>query len=95
MTLDLVAILGLIPHYTSSFQHASPYALVHIVCYNNVPFGLLWYNFVPLKNWFIFILLQALEVINEVGDLLKLKYSRMEIPQWCEDDRNANHLVQH
>lgn len=38
---------------------------------------------------------KALAVIDEVGDLLKLKYSRMEIPKWCEDDKNANDIIQH
>ncbi|XP_052272939.1 serine palmitoyltransferase 2-like isoform X1 [Dreissena polymorpha] len=33
---------------------------------------------------------KALDIIDEVGTLLKLKYSRMEVPQWCEDDKNAN-----
>ncbi|XP_060573155.1 serine palmitoyltransferase 2-like [Ruditapes philippinarum] len=38
---------------------------------------------------------KALAIIDEVGDLLKLKYSRLELPQWCEDDKNANDIIQH
>ncbi|XP_052768715.1 serine palmitoyltransferase 2-like isoform X1 [Mya arenaria] len=33
---------------------------------------------------------KALDIIDEVGTLLKLKYSRTEVPRWCEDDKNAN-----
>ncbi|XP_060562907.1 serine palmitoyltransferase 2-like isoform X1 [Ruditapes philippinarum] len=37
---------------------------------------------------------KALDIIDEVGDLLRIKYSHLELPQWCEDDTNANDLIQ-
>lgn len=33
---------------------------------------------------------KALDIIEEVGNLLRIKYSNMALPQWCEDDKNAN-----
>lgn len=38
---------------------------------------------------------EALDKISIVGDLLMLKYSKLEVPKWCEDDKNSNDLFQH
>ncbi|KAL4238540.1 Serine palmitoyltransferase 2 [Mactra antiquata] len=36
---------------------------------------------------------RALNIIDEVGNLLRIKYSNLAVPRWCEDDKNANDIL--